>query len=236
MLATRWCVSRCRWHTVVPHRPCTHGPQPLHQLHASGQGMQHKPRPELPPTGCAGVGPLITAVRMMLSHLNDARETLLLLLAIGMLQELMQTQSGKVRLPCCDGCAVPGCGLIGEGSALPWCMQPGCVWPTSSQTGRKDAGKSGVCRKVSLRCSVVAVEASVGQPGHARLAHRAQMGAMSCCNWCGAGHCQAGAPPPRHCSAHRLHPQPGAGDPAASPGLPRAAHAAAGGAGAAAVK
>lgn len=43
----------------------------------------------------SGVGPLITAVRMMLSHLNDARETLLLLLALGLLQELMQTQSGK---------------------------------------------------------------------------------------------------------------------------------------------
>ena len=90
----------------------THRPQLLHQLHASGQGMQHKPPPELPPTGCAGVGPLITAVRVMLSHLNDARETLLLLLAIGMLQELMQTQSGKVRLPCCKGCAVPSRGVL----------------------------------------------------------------------------------------------------------------------------
>ena len=80
-----------------------HGLQLLHQLHASGQGMQHKPCPEWPPAGCAGVGPLITAVRMMLSHLNDARETLLLLLAISMLQELMQTQSGKVQLPCCKG-------------------------------------------------------------------------------------------------------------------------------------
>ena len=48
----------------------------------------------------------------MLSHLNDARETLLLLLAIGMLQELMQTQSGKVRLPSCKGCAVPSCGGV----------------------------------------------------------------------------------------------------------------------------
>lgn len=90
-------------HCCSTHTSHEHGPQLLHQLHASGRGMQHKPHPELPPTGCAGVGPLITAVRMMLSHLNDARETLLLLLALGLLQELMQTQSGKVRLPRCRG-------------------------------------------------------------------------------------------------------------------------------------